>query len=160
VKNPANPLIYIIDSNANYRKILSTCLKALKYNNLKTFESCEDCLKTDNTPDIVILDHTMKEYHITGLDFLISYKQKYSDTDFLFFSSDPSVDVAVRSIKWGACDYFIKGRKGIEELIVRFNSLIKSYSVMRRKRIEYNVALVSLGMLSIIFAVAIFLYNF
>ncbi len=159
MKNPANPLIYIIDSNSGYRKILDTCFNALKFSNLRTFETCEACLESDEIPDIIILDHAMKEYHISGLDFLISYKQQYSNTHFLFFSSDASVDIAVRSIKWGACDYFIKSKKGLEQLILRFNNLIQSYKLMRRKQFVYNAAIISLGMFSLVFAIAILLYN-
>lgn len=158
MKNPANPLIYIIDKNEGYKKILNACLKALKFNNLRTFESCEECLDSSEIPDIVILDHAMKEYHISGLDFLIRHKQKYASTHFLFFSSDASVDVAVRSIKWGASDYFIKSKKGLEQLILRFTKLIQSYREIRRKKLVYNAALFSLGIVSIVFAIAIILY--
>jgi DNA-binding NtrC family response regulator len=160
VKNPANPLIYIIDNNSGYRKILDACFRALKFTNLQTFETCESCLESEEIPDIIVLDHSMKEYHISGLDFLIRYKQHFSKTHFLFFSSDANVDVAVRSIKWGACDYFIKSKKGLEQLILRFNNLIHSYKLMRRKQFVYNVSIVSLGMFSLVFAIAILLYNY
>jgi DNA-binding NtrC family response regulator len=159
VKNPANPLVFIIDSNAAYRKILNSCLNALNFTNLRTFECCEECLDSEEKPDIVILDNNLKDYHLSGLDFLIGHKQEFPDTHFLFFSSDPDVDVAVRSIKWGASDYFIKGKKGLEKLVVRFNNLIQSYNVMRRKKVEYNLALFSLGMFGFIFAAAIFFYS-
>lgn len=160
MKNPANPLIYIIDNNSGYRKILDACFRALKFTNLRTFETCESCLESNETPDIIVLDHAMKEYHISGLDFLIRYKQHFSKTHFLFFSSDASVDIAVRSIKWGACDYFIKSKKGLELLILRFNNLIQSYKLMRRKQFIYNASIVSLGMFSLVFVIAILLYNY
>jgi DNA-binding NtrC family response regulator len=159
VKNPTNPTIHIIDNNSGYRKILDACFKALKYTNLRTFETCEACLESNEKPDIIILDHAMKEYHISGLDFLIRYKHQFSNTHFLFFSSDASVDVAVRSIKWGACDYFIKSKKGMEQLILRFNNLIQSYRAMRRKQLVYNASILSLGMFSLVFVLAILLYN-
>lgn len=159
MKNPTNPLIYIVDQNAGYRKILYACFHALNYTNLQTFETCEACNESDEIPDIIILDHSMKEYHISGLDFLISKRSKYSNTHFLFFSSDANADVAVRSIKWGASDYFIKSKKGLEQLIYRMDTLIKSYRIIRRKKIVYNAAVVSLGMFSLIFVIAILIYN-
>ncbi|MGD2035017.1 MAG: response regulator, partial [Bacteroidales bacterium] len=152
-------LIYIIDQNEGYRKVLKTCLEALSFSNIRIFDACEECHALNEVPDIIILDHITKEYRISGLDFLIGTKAQYPGSHFLFFSSDASVDVAVRSIKWGASDYFVKSKKGLEQLIVRVNMLVKSYKQLRRKEIVYRSAVVSLGMFSLLFCLAVFLYS-
>ncbi len=143
----------------SYQKILNACLNALNFNNLRTFDTCEECIDSREIPDIVILDHKTKEYHLSGLDFLIRYRQNYSETHFLFLSSDANVEVAVNTIKWGASDYIIKSRKGLEQLVLKINLLINSYKKIKRNRIEWIASLVLLGMFSLVFLSAILLYN-
>jgi DNA-binding response OmpR family regulator len=159
VKNPKDPIVYIIDNSHTYSEIIKNCLEALNFCKIYTFSKCEDIAVVQLSPDIVILDHELGINRMKGFDFFKEYKTQHPETHFIFFSSDTSIEVAVSSIKTGAYDYIIKSKAGLERLIKRFHGLIASQIRMHYRKKVYNVALVSLSMVSLVFIVAIILYN-
>jgi DNA-binding NtrC family response regulator len=159
VKNPKNPIIYMIDNSHIYCEIVKNCLEALNYNNIHTFSKCEEVGILSITPDIVILDQELGSNRLKGFDFFRKYKMLNPDTHFIFFSSNTSIEVAVNSIKMGAFDYIVKSKFGLERLVKRFNNLIASQIRIQNRKKILNAAVVSLSMVSLIFILAIILYN-
>jgi two-component system, NtrC family, response regulator AtoC len=159
VKNSPNPIIFIIDHTVTYRKILTNCLEALNYKNIHAFSNCEEIKETLLSPDIIILDHELGLNHMKGLDFLKTHRNRYSETQFIFLSSSTNIDVVVDSIKCGAFDYIIKSRIGLERLIVKINGLVRHQTNQRSRKKILNVAVVSLGIVSLVLVVAVILYN-
>jgi DNA-binding NarL/FixJ family response regulator len=160
VKNPSNPLIYIIDHNPVYRNIVKNFLEALDYKNIRSYSNCEEMQKANLSPDIIILDQELGKNQMKGLDFFIKFKTTYRDTHFIFLSSNTNIEIAVSSIKLGAFDYIIKSRIGLERLITRISGLISNQKKSKARTKTYNTAIVSLGMFSLIFVLAIILYNY
>ena len=125
--NPKDPLIFIIDSNNTYRKIINTCLSALDYCNNAMFESGEECIeKSKKNPDLIILDYNLGENNMNGMDFAVHFQKHSPSTKFIFLSSNTSIDIAVSAIKWGAFDYIIKSKLGLDRLINRLGALMDS----------------------------------
>jgi DNA-binding NtrC family response regulator len=158
LKNPKNPLIYVIDTNPSYRKVISGCLSALNYRNIDSFSTIGDCLLANGTPDIIILDNEQGEEHLTGLEFFRVYRKRFQQTHFLFLSSDNNLDVAVDAIKMGAYDYIVKSKIGLERLIERVDKLVKVYRNDLKRKHLYIFTLLSLGVLCIVFITAVLLY--
>jgi two-component system, OmpR family, response regulator len=159
VKNPKDPIIYIIDSSRTYREIVKNCLEALNFTNVHSFAKSEEIVAFQLIPDIIILDHEFGPNQIKGLEFFQRFRPSHPDTHFIFFSSDARVDIAVESIKSGAHDYIIKSKIGLDRLMKRFTGLITLQLKLRSKKMAFNAAILSLSMVSIIFIVAIILYN-
>jgi DNA-binding NtrC family response regulator len=159
VKNPVNPTVFIIDKSSSYRIIIKNILEALGYYNLYTFSNSEECNTVKIIPDIIILDYNLGENSQSGLDFLRQNKIRFSKAHFFFLSSNTDLEIAVDSIRWGACDYIIKNKKGLEKLIVKLERLVNAEKKYYRKYLYYKAALISLGMVSVIFVVAVILYN-
>jgi DNA-binding NarL/FixJ family response regulator len=159
VKNPKDPVIYIIDNSHTYREIVKNCLEALNFSNVHTFAKSEELSAFNLIPDIIILDHELGANRTNGLDFFIKFRRDHPNTHFLFFSSNTRIEIAVESIKSGAYDYIIKSKIGLDRLVKRFNRLIASQMRIRKMKIAYNAAILSLSMVGLIFVVAIILYN-
>lgn len=159
LRNPRNPLIFVIDSNASYRKIIRSCLKALNYCNIHLFQSTGECLLAEGSPDIIILDNNQGKDHLTGVEFFRIYRKKFQTAHFLFLSSNTNLDVAVNAMKLGAYDYIVKSKWGLERLIERVDKLVNVYRKDLRRKIIHRITLVTLGIFSIIFLLAILIYT-
>ena len=153
-----NPLIYIIDQSNSYRVLLQNNLAAIQLENLKAFQSIEECLDFGGKPDIIILDDQQANEGMSGIDFLRIYQSRYKRSEFLFLSSNTNLDDAVSAIKLGASEYIVKSKVGLKRLIKRIDKLVKSKALDQRKKKLLRAAVLCLGTFSFILAVAIILY--
>jgi two-component system OmpR family response regulator len=129
-----NPLIYIIDGNSGYRKIIATCIEALNFTNYKTFEDGESCYTyKGQVPDIIILDYNLGEGKWDGIEFMNEFSKLNRKTKFIFLSSNTKVDVAVESVRMGAVDYILKSKSGLTRLAKQVDLVRNSFT---KKRIE------------------------
>jgi DNA-binding NarL/FixJ family response regulator len=159
VKNPIDPTVFIIDKSSSYRIIIKNILEALGHYDLHTFSNTEECNTVKIDPDIIILDNDLGANSQSGLDFLRQKKMRFSKAHFLFLSSNTNLEIAVDSIRWGASDYIFKSKTGLEKLIVKLERLVNSEKEYYRKNLYYKAALISLGLVCIIFTMAVILYN-
>jgi DNA-binding NtrC family response regulator len=159
VKNPKNPIIYIIDNSRIYCEIVKNCLEALNYKNIYSFSRCEELEIQRLTADIVILDQEFGLNRMKGIDFIRECKTHNPQTHFIFFSSSTNIEVAVNSIKSGALDYIVKSKIGLDRLVKKINYLMNAEIKMLYTKKIYNAAVVSLSMVGLILIIAIFLYN-
>ena len=153
------PLIYIIDKSRNYRNILLSCIEALNYHNIHTFENCEECLENNGTPDLVVLDYEQGQGNVNGLQFMKHYKLKFPETDFIFLSSNTKLDIAVDAVRWGAKDYIVKSQVGLNRLVSRLDSVMKRKIISKKQNSRLKASMVALVMCSVIFITAVVLYN-
>ena len=90
MKNHKYPLIFIVEDNSVYNKLISNHLRSHKLINTESFLSGEECLKNiHRKPDIIIQDYLLEG--INGLDVLVTTKKKYPSTDFIFLSGQDSI---------------------------------------------------------------------
>ena len=117
------PVIYVIDRNKSYRKIVVGCLSALNLDNIKEFNNGEACY-TGNFPeaDLIILDYDFGEGSWNGIEFMEEYKRLNKSSKFLFLSSNTGVEIAVESIRKGALDYIIKSKQGLNRMAKKVES--------------------------------------
>lgn len=101
------PLIFIVDDDPMYNKLIWHNLKNQQFENILLFTSGEECLDNlDKNPDVIILDFEMKG--LNGLQTLKKIKEYNKDIRVILCTSQENIEVAVKSIKFGADDYIRK----------------------------------------------------
>lgn len=110
-----NPLIFLIEESVIYKDLIVGYLR-VKYPNVKTFKSGDECLKElASSPDIIILDYSIEGYN--GLELMKKVKETKPDIDFIFLSAQNDVEVAVNIMRLGAADYVVKNDKAPARLV-------------------------------------------
>ena len=158
MKPKANPIIHIIDKSPAYCKIIESCLLGLGYSNFHSYYKSADWLEHATQPDIIILDYDLGEKQVSGLELLHAYYKLYTNTHFVFMSSNTNLDIALSAIKLGACDYILKSKQGLEQLVKKIDTLVRKKAEQKRKKICYRSLLAILGMICIVFITAIIFY--
>jgi len=121
--NFKKPLIFIVEDDAAFSKLIESYLKSKGFWNIKTFLSGEECLKNLNPiPDIVIQDYDLNG--MNGLEVFKKMKAVSIDIEVIFLSGQDSIEVAVDAMKYGAFDYIIKDSIAKEKIVYKIKSLI------------------------------------
>ncbi|MCX6228642.1 MAG: response regulator [Bacteroidia bacterium] len=134
MKTSKFPLIFIVEDNSVYSKLIVSHLRSHKFINCESFTSGEACLKgITREPDIIILDYLMNG--MNGLDVLIATKKRSPTTDFIFLSGQDSIEVAIDCIKYGAYDYIVKDEFALIKLSDKINKLIALRELVASNRL-------------------------
>ncbi len=148
------PLIFIVEDNSVYNKIIANHLRSHKLIRTESFTSGEECLKNINRkPDIVIQDYLLDG--INGIDVLRATKRKYPETDFIFLSGQDNIEVAINSMKYGAYDYIVKDQFALTKLTDKINKIMIHHELVNsNKRYKLGITLffVALAIIILIFA--------
>ena len=140
------PLIFIVEDNKSYSKVIDFHLKHNDYENIMLFTSGEDCLNNlCLKPDIIIQDYKLQG--ISGLNVLQRVKSVLPFTEFIFLSSQDSVEIAVNSIKYGAFDYIIKDDVALQRLLQKIENIIKLQKLRNRYQL-LKIAIVAVMIIS------------
>ena len=133
MENRNDPLIFIVEDNSIYNRLIMSHLRSHKYIRVESFLSGEECLKNiDRKPDIIIQDYLLDG--ITGIDVLKATKKKYPDTEFVFLSSQDNIEIAINSIKYGACDYIVKDQHALTKLTNKISKIIADHEVVETNK--------------------------
>jgi DNA-binding NtrC family response regulator len=125
------PLIFVVEDNLAYNKIVVHFLKQNCYENILNFSSGEECLQHMYLkPDIIVQDYKLQG--ISGLFVLQRTKKILPYTEFVFLSSQESIDIATNTIKHGAFDYIVKNDLALHQLIKKIEN-IKTLQLLRKK---------------------------
>ena len=140
-----NPLIFVVEDNQMYNKLVVSYLKTNKFTNVESYLTGEEVLKNMNkNPDIVIQDYLLEG--MTGIEVLIKAKKTNPNVEFIFLSGQDSIDIAINSMKYGAYDYIVKDQMALQKLV---NKIHKIHSVTElvksNKRYKVGVVLFFIG---------------
>ena len=126
------PLIYIVDGNKSYRKVVAGCVEASELTNVEEFENGEQCYSA-NYPaaDLIILDYNLGQGNWNGIEFMEEYQRLHNSTNFIFLSSNTGVEKAVESVRKGALDYILKSRLGLVRLTKKLD-LVKQFHTKKQ----------------------------
>jgi DNA-binding NtrC family response regulator len=128
-----DPLIFIVQDNVIYKDLIVGYLQQRKFNNLKTFNSAEECLKSiHQKPDIIVLDYSFEG--ITGLELMKRIQSEHPAIDFVFLSGQNNVEVAVNIMKMGAADYIVKNNQAPQNLLRSIEFLISTSKAEKVKK--------------------------
>ncbi len=124
-------LIFLIDDEINFTKLMEHWIRERWNYNLKVFNSTSDFLKhQDEEPDLVLLD-IMLPGEMNGIELLKYIKSLNPELPIIMLSAQGNVDVAVETIKIGAYDYFSKPVE-LNKLEISIKNAIKSYELQKK----------------------------
>jgi DNA-binding NtrC family response regulator len=117
-----NPLIFVVDDNPIYNRLIVSQLRLNKFLRVESYLSGEDCLQNIyKKPDIIVQDYLMNG--MDGIEVLKTSKKSNPKTQFIFLSSEDSFEIAVNTIKYGAYEYVIKDQLALKKLILIINKI-------------------------------------
>lgn len=152
------PLIFIVEDNFIYNRLIESHLRSNKFIRIESFLSADECLKNlYKKPDIVIQDYLMNE--LSGNNILKASKNSNPNTEFVLLSgldnfskrnnpntelislSEPdNFDDAVSAIKYGAHDYVAKDLFALKNLLNDLNKIRKIQHI-RLQNNQYKVCI-------------------
>lgn len=152
-----NLLVYVVEDNKLYNKVVSDYLSKQGFKNIKSFLSGKECVKTvkaGESPDIVIQDYHLEDS--TGIDVLLNVKKYSKTSEFIFLTANEDMDVAVNSIKYGAYDYIIKDNDvALKKVLYKIGKISKLIELEKRNKFIRKAMIISLVIL-----VAIVIFTF
>ena len=151
-----NPLIFVVEDNQMYNKLVVSYLKTNKFTKVESFLSGEEALKNmDKNPDIVIQDYLLEG--MTGIEVLIKAKKSNPSVEFIFLSGQDSIDIAINSMKYGAYDYIVKDQMALQKLVNKINKINSVTELVKtNKRYKIGVVLFFIGIgIFIVLAIAL-----
>ena len=155
-------LIYVVEDNQVYNRMVCEYLKKQNYTNVKSFISGNECIKTvmsGDEPDIVIQDYFLDD--LNGIDVLKAIKAKCKDAEFIFLTSNENIEVAIECITYGVHDYIIKDKGDIlKRLTDKVNKVSKVIVLRRKNKIIWLAIIIALLVLSLIIISGFLLYMF
>lgn len=156
MQNTKNPLIFVVEDNQIYNKLVVSYLKTNKFTNVEAFYSGEDVLKNmHKNPDIVIQDYLLDG--MTGIEVLIKAKKICPNVEFIFLSGNDNIDIAINSMKYGAYNYIVKDQMALQKLVEKIHKINSAVEIVKtKKRFKLGVTLFFIG-IGILVLITIFL---
>ena len=88
-------LIFVVEDNRVYNKLISSYLKTNKFENVMSFYSGEDTINNlYRNPDIIIQDFLLDG--MNGIEVLKKAKEQNPNIEFIFLSGQDNIDVAIK----------------------------------------------------------------
>ena len=147
-----NLLIYVVEDNKLYNKLVVDFLQKQGMKNIKSFLNGKDCLnavKEGEFPDIVIQDYYLEDS--TGIAVLQAVKKRSKRSEFIFLTGNEDLEVAVNSIKYGAFDYIIKDNDiALKKVLNKIDKISKILDLEKRNRFIKRAMIVTLILLIVI----------
>lgn len=141
MQKKTDPLIFIVEDNPTYNKLVVSYLQSKKFSHIESFFSGEECLKKiGKKPDIVIQDYLLDG--IDGIEVLKQVKKVNPHTYFIFLSGQDNVDVAVNTLKMGAFDYIVKDQMALKKLVDKITKILLTQQLIKsNKRYKTGITL-------------------
>ncbi len=128
--------IFLVDDNQlslqHYRHYLNT----QGYQNVRCFSSGVACLDAImEVPDVIFLDYGMEV--LNGIEVLRKIKRFNPDIYVVFISGQSDVRVAVKSMKYGALDYIVKGDDDCSRILQSLEKVEKLRKLLGNRRKKF-----------------------
>lgn len=107
--NLPKPLIFVVDDDPVYSKLIKYTLRFGNFKKVRSFSSCEKCLENlQQKPGIVFLSYEM-DSDANRLRILRKIKQFDPEIYVILISAEKRHDIVIEALKAGASGYIIKG---------------------------------------------------
>jgi DNA-binding NtrC family response regulator len=155
-KNYKDVLIFIVEDDPTFNKLIETHLKKAGFKNIMTFNNGEDCVANIHEKPAIILEDFDLGEGMNGLDVLKKVKSIDPQIEFIFLSGQDDVHVAVEIMQNGAFDYVVKDQAAKDNILSRISKVLKIKGLIKDKRI-YKTVVVLLIIFHLFWAVILFL---
>ena len=133
-------LIFVVEDNRVYNKLIVSYLKSNKFTNVLAYYSGEDAINNlYRSPDIIIQDFLLDG--MNGIEVLKKAKEMNTNIEFIFLSGQDNIDVAINTMKYGAYDYIVKDQMALKKLVNKINK-IQSVNKLVQSNKRYRVGVV------------------
>ena len=123
------PLIYIVEDDDVYLKVIKHKLDEYKLNNLRTYHTGKECLEEIRKhPNYLILDFSLPD--LNGLDVLREVKKVSRNTRVIMLTALEDQTVAKKCLQEGAYDFIIKNEEGL----LKLESILEKISTGSRNK--------------------------
>lgn len=140
MQNNKDSLIFVVEDNQVYCKLVVSYLKTNKFTNVESFSSGEDVLKAmEKQPKIIIQDYLLDG--MNGIEVLKRAKKIAPDVQFLFLSGQDSIDIAINTMKYGAYDYIVKDQMALKKMINKMNKIL-SVNQLEKSNKRYKTGVI------------------
>lgn len=150
-------LIYVVEDNKVYNRLVCEQLANKNFTNVKSFESGEECIKavkSGDKPDIVIQDYYLDD--INGIEVLQAVKKLHEDAEFIFLTANDNLEIAVNSMKYGAYDYIVKDNDlALKKVIDKVNKILKDIMLDRKNKMLKTAMIITVSVLVAIVVLAL-----
>lgn len=130
--------IFIVDDDPILAEMLNDHLSKMTNYEIKVYETGEECIKhLGDKPGIVFLDYYLNSVDknaMDGLEVLQEIKSIDPDVDVVILSGQDKIEVAVKTMQYGAFDYIVKG----ESAFYRAEKVV--FNIYRYKKLQGNAA--------------------
>jgi two-component system, OmpR family, response regulator len=130
--------IFIVDDDPVLAEMLKDHLAKMTNYDIRIFETGEDCLSAlGEQPGIIFLDYYLNSVNrdaMNGLEVLQEIKEKDPDAEVVILSGQDKIEVAVKTMQYGAFDYIVKG----ESSFYRAEKAV--FNIYRYKKLQGNAA--------------------
>lgn len=128
--------IFIVDDDPVLAEMLKDHLAKMTSYEIKLFDTGEECIKhLSEKPGIIFLDfylNSVNKNAMDGLDVLQEIKKADPDVDVVMLSGQDKIEVAVKTMQYGAFDYIVKG----ESAFYRAEKSV--FNIYRYKKLQSN----------------------
>lgn len=130
--------IFIVDDDPILAEMLKDHLVKMTSYEVKVFSTGEEILNSMNElPGIVFLDFYLDSVNknaMNGLEVLQEIKKISPETDVVMLSGQDKIEVAVKTMQYGAFDYIVKG----ESSFYRAEKVV--FNIYRYKKLQGNAS--------------------
>jgi len=151
-------LIFVVEDNRVYNKLIVSYLKTNKFTNVLPFYSGEDTINNlYRNPDIIIQDFLLDG--MNGIEVLKKAKEQNPNIEFIFLSGQDNIDVAINTMKYGAYDYIVKDQMALKKMVNKINKIQSVNKLVKsNKRYRLGVILFFIAIAIIILVVLTFTF--
>ncbi len=160
MQNGNEALIFVVEDNRVYNKLICSYLKTNNFTNVMPFYSGEDAINNlYRNPDIIIQDFLLDG--MNGIDVLKKAKEQNQNIEFIFLSGQDNIDVAINTMKYGAYDYIVKDQMALKKMVNKINKIQSVNKLVKtNKRYRYSLWLFIGIILLIVLLVVFFAFFF
>ena len=130
--------IFIVDDDPVIAEMLKDHLSKMTNYEISLYGTGEECLQQLNhKPGIIFLDfylNSVEKDAMDGLEILQEIKKTDPDIDVVMLSGQDKIEVAVKTMQYGAFDYIVKG----ESAFYRAEKVV--YNIYRFKKLQGNAS--------------------
>ena len=135
MKDIKDYLIFIIEDDKLYSKMLNFHLQRHEYKNVYVFNEAEDFLNHLHlNPDVVLLD-----YHLgatNGLEVLKKIKRFNPNIQVILLSAQNEIAIAVDTLKYGAFDYIEKNEQAFDHVYEKIKDIHEMNILLNKRNVN------------------------
>ena len=136
MKNPPKIIIFLVDDDALFLKVLAMDFMQKENFTIETFATGESCIENlSKNPDLIVLDYHLdgiEKNAINGMETLDKIKKYNAKIPVIMLSSQDNIEVAIDCMHHGANDYVVKSKTAFLRLQSIIDRIFKYQNIEKQ----------------------------